>query len=320
MGALDWVAPVPGKDQTLPVCVLLHGAFQDSTSVTMSDLARSLSNRGMPVVVMNRRGYGGLVLDQPKLQIFGDDDDLDEVVALVSQQEPNRSIAIIGFSCGSGFAARYIGNRSRFSAWPPRNGNGSTPRLLCGVMYDPGYDVSPEGAIAKIRFPYSWFLNWSLKYHYAFRHHRSILNNAPQTAREGALDMMSPKANAVDTFKAARRLSGMYATHGDSSAWLDKQQPRVNAMDMPSLCINSRDDPICVWENVEAYRSQLDSNPNIALVELHRGAHGCKFGFWGFGTIVDPIIWEFIEACWQELQTHRGSNGVGKCPNEETSY
>merc|ERR1712003_433573 len=96
-----------------PVCVLLHGAFQDSVSVTITDLARHMASKGMPVVAMNRRGYGGLPLQDPdaKLAMFGFDEDLDEVLAVVQERYPGRHAAIIGFSCGSGFAWRYAGSR-----------------------------------------------------------------------------------------------------------------------------------------------------------------------------------------------------------------
>lgn len=44
-------------------------------------------------------------------------EDLDEVLLMVGQVAPNRPIAVVGFSCGSGFAGRYGALRSHLSAW-----------------------------------------------------------------------------------------------------------------------------------------------------------------------------------------------------------
>ena len=58
--ALDWVDPIQyGKAVApyAPIVVLLHGAFQGSESATMIDMAVDLARRGLPCVVMNRRGY-----------------------------------------------------------------------------------------------------------------------------------------------------------------------------------------------------------------------------------------------------------------------
>merc|ERR1740121_1651294 len=112
---------------------------------------------------MNRRGYGGLALQDPdtKLALFGFDEDLDEVLAAVRDRYPGRQAAIIGFSCGSGFAGRYAGSRgAALSAWEAQAEQcKALPRLLCAVAYDPGYTVSPDGAISRMRPPYSWVLN-----------------------------------------------------------------------------------------------------------------------------------------------------------------
>lgn len=311
--ALDWVHPASdaGASPVRPVCVLLHGAIQDSASVTMVDLACSLADRGLPVVVMNRRGYGGLKLeqDEAKVSMFGFDEDLDEVIRDVAKQKPGCPVAIIGFSCGSGFSGRYVGTRAHLSAWSDdglRHGSKAEgPQLLCGVAYDPGYNVSPDGAVAKIRPPYSWILNLAMKYCYVYRH-REAFSRKSASFNDLVRDLMSPKNGVRQTYRGLRRLSGI----DNSSAWLKSQQPELNSICMPSLLINSRDDPICVWENVRENFRDISSNPNLVLAELYRGAHGCKFGFWGFKAITDNMIAEFVQGAWHELQASREAAAV----------
>eukprot|EP00929_Paragymnodinium_shiwhaense_P076388 TRINITY_DN39274_c0_g1_i1.p1 TRINITY_DN39274_c0_g1~~TRINITY_DN39274_c0_g1_i1.p1 ORF type:complete len:445 (+),score=86.19 TRINITY_DN39274_c0_g1_i1:55-1389(+) len=310
--ALDWVAPSPAADDGMkPACILLHGAFQDSTSATMMNPACALAAHGNPVVVMNRRGYGGITLEgqEPQLHLFGLDEDLDEVLLAVGKRYPGRPVAVVGFSCGSGFSGRYVGNRSKLSVWgsgertaPPP---GQLPRLLCGVAYDPGYDVSPEGAVAKIRFPYNFVLGGCLKFFYVFRH-RGSLRRKSESLNDLVSHMLHPKnlfADAVDTYRKHRRLAG---TDG-SSAWLELQQPRIEKVQVPMLCINSRDDPICVWGNVEANWKAISSNPNVVLAELQRGAHGCKFDFFGYTSLADRMIVDFVDAAWQQHLQERTS-------------
>lgn len=333
--ALDWVLPAAPKaaDGHLPVVVLLHGAFQDSTSVTMSDMASDMAARGMPAVVMNRRGYGGINHGEGelKLTMFGFDEDLDDALLQVAKKQPGRPIAIVGFSCGSGFAGRYASNRAIWSAWAhqaPAAGDRRVgaataantasaadvvceggdkgavvkPKLLCSVAYDPGYDVSPEGAVSRIKPPYSWVVNYALKYFYVFRHRGELMKKSESTARLVG-DMLSPKSGAVETFRMGRRLSGV----GGSSAWLNMQEVKVREIALPSLLINSRDDPICVWSNVEDVMDDIKANPNLVLADLERGAHGCKFDFWGINNVAHSMIAEFVLSAAVELKTGSAS-------------
>lgn len=304
--ALDWADPPTrhpgnGATDTRPVCVVLHGAFQDSASATMVDMAKSLTLRGLPVVVMNRRGYGGLGLGEEqaaaKVTMFGFDTDLDEVLEAVNRRYPGRPVAIIGFSCGAGYATRFTGARAGLTAWQTKEEGKHVCRahLLCSVAYDPGYDVSPEGAVTLIRPPYSWVVNLMIKYCYVFRH-RGTLRGSSASADDIVNQAMSPTHGLQDTYKAIRRLAGA----GGSSAWLDMQQPRLEQVAVPSLMINSRDDPVCVWENVERFRADIVSNPNLVLAEMQQGSHGCKFGFWGFDSVAFAMIGEFVTASWKE--------------------
>lgn len=263
----------------------------------MVDLAYHVASKGMPVVVMNRRGYGGVALQDPdaKLAMYGFDEDLDEVLGSVSERMPGRPVAIIGFSCGSGFSGRYAGTRSHLSAWKDAPCSGQMPRILCAVAYDPGYDVSPEGAVSKISPPYSWCLNWGIKYSYVFRH-RIRLRQKSSSFNNLVSDMLSPKRGLGETYRLARRLSGATGSH----AYLNIQQPRIDKVGLPTLLINSRDDPICVWRNVLDSYKRIVSNPFLVLAELHRGSHGCKFDFWGCSSVTHKMITEFVFAAWDE--------------------
>ena len=87
---------------------------------------------------MNRRGYGDqeMAPETARVTLFGFDEDLDEVLLEVQRTAPGRPMAVIGFSCGSGFAGRYGALRSHLSAWAEEKNRCKTiPRLLCIVPW-----------------------------------------------------------------------------------------------------------------------------------------------------------------------------------------
>merc|ERR1719330_540487 len=148
-----------------------------------------------------------------------------------------------------------------------------------------------------MRPPYSWVLNWGIKYFYVFRH-RSALRQKSASFCKLVSEALSPRRGAVDTYKTVRKLSGA----GGSAAFLDIQQPKLEQVCVPALLINSRDDPICVWENVRDAYKTVEANPYYALAELQRGGHGCKFGFWGFQQVAHTMMSEFVLAAWHQLR------------------
>lgn len=309
--ACDWMEPPVIRDDA-PAVVLLHGAFQDSQSATMADLAQTLASRGLPVVVMNRRGYGGLPLQGTRrvLSLFGLDEDLDQVLAHVGQRLPGRPVALVGFSCGSGFGGRYLGTKraAQLSTWSgvkklsDDDGSPDLPQLLCGVAIDPGYTVGTRQGCAatRIRPPYSWALNLCLKYFYVFRHRRQIAARSPSSPE--LVKRMLRESSMHETYKLSRRLSGCE----DEDAWIRQQQANLGEISLPCLLLNSRDDPICVWDNVEANFGSILGNPNLALAEFRCGAHGCKFGLLGESVGHDLVV-EFIEGAQRELRRTRAS-------------
>ncbi|CAJ1366884.1 unnamed protein product [Effrenium voratum] len=294
--ALDWVVP-ERELQDGPVCILLHGAIQDSRSSTMKDLASELAQRGLLAVVMNRRGYGDLEMDAStaRVTLFGFDEDLDEVMLEVGKRAPGRPVAIVGFSCGSGQAGRYAAHRQHLSAWQDRGVSKTLPRLLCVVGYDAGYDVLH--AVHKVPWPYCWALDFAFRYQYVIRHRSTWAQKSPSSA-EVVKVALDPTQSFAKVYRNVTKLSGF----GCSTAWLENQQPQLNNIEVPCLLINSRDDPICVWQNVEDHKPLIQENPNLALVELRRGSHGCKFGFWGFSSMGRDMIGEFILSSWSELK------------------
>jgi pimeloyl-ACP methyl ester carboxylesterase len=280
---------------------MLHGALQDSRSITMASPARHFASLGSPAVIMNRRGYGGTELQQPRMAIFGFDDDLDDVLAAVERLFPGRPVAIFGFSAGSLYAARWAARRASQSAW--RGGP-----LLCTVLLDCGFDPDPYQE-SPVHFPFNFGVNLGLKWQYGVRHRQSFARS-PSGLRRRSVDkvIFSPKLESsyVETVGLA---GGELGSSVD--AWHEYMQADFSALPLPTLVINSRDDPICAVRNLERYRHRLMQSPNVCLVELEAGSHGCKFSFSGGETIANRLASEFIMAAAGEWRRQLESGAEG---------
>jgi hypothetical protein len=137
-----------------------------------------------------------------------------------------------------------------------------------------------------------------LKYWYGFLHRR-YLREVSGDFSEAVRRILSPFTGLAETYSYMQLLAGAES----EDAWRGFQQPCVADINVPSLFINSRDDPIARWENAEQHREALASNPNLLLAELQSGAHNCKYGFWGVTSIADAMISEFVLSSWDELRS-----------------
>jgi pimeloyl-ACP methyl ester carboxylesterase len=285
-----------------PVVLMIHGAIQGSTSATMVSPAQHFASLGAPAVVMNRRGYAGLELNKPRMSVFGFDDDLDDVLAVVEKRFPGRLVALLGFSAGSMYAARWAARRASLSAW-----HGGP--LLCTVLLDCGFDPDPDQE-SPVQFPYSVACALGMKYQYGIRHRRSFARS-PSGVRQKSVDQVIFSPKLESTYKASAGLAG--GEVGSSvDAWHAYSQADFTALPFPTLVIQSRDDPICAVRNLERYRHRLMQSPNVCLVEFEAGSHGCKFPFGGGESAANRLVSDFIIAAAEEWRRQLDSGVSGR--------
>ena len=301
--ALDWVHPGSAPTLGSPVCLLIHGVAQSSSSVTMSDLACKLADHGWPTVVMNRRGYelplaqsSGTSTNgelQPNLSLWGTDSDVDDILSHLGERYPESKVAIIGFSAGSALSCRYVCKRKQLSAWDPK---ADDRRVLCSVAIDPGYEVGlSKGPFGNMPWPYSIAISVAIKYHYFLKHH-SLLRQSPKH-RHLVFAALNPFGSVSDTVRATMKLSE-FETEEQFEA--EHEVPMSGAA-VPLLLINSRDDPICLWNLVEQCKPIIKRTPLVVTADMARGAHGCKHGFYGAGTVSHDMVIEFVASCQTEF-------------------
>jgi len=287
--AVDWLHPSNTPPAGMPVIVCFHGAFQGSISTQMADIAKMGHAEGMPVIIINRRGYG-TTLTVPKVNVTGFDEDTDEILQKdVSKRYPGHPLVLVGFSAGSVQAVRYAANRG--------GSNVSLPRILCAVGLDFAWDMSLTGLPQQCLFPYNYVMSVLAWYTYAQQNARTL--SRTESAAH-AVCQMSPKnivarssnSVAVTQARILRRFSG-------SQDW-DSERPSLGKVKVPCLLINSLDDPLCVPVLMgQATAKEAKTNPWIATVVLRLGSHGGKLGFSGFrDPVYTQMIREFILAAW----------------------
>jgi len=102
--SLDW-AGTEGR----PIVIVVPGLTGDSTSPYVLRLVHELVEANFHVACFNPRGRGGNILQSPLLYSVGFTEDLRRVIALVSTSHPSTPIFAVGYSLGSNYLAKYMG-------------------------------------------------------------------------------------------------------------------------------------------------------------------------------------------------------------------
>ncbi|CAL1534850.1 unnamed protein product [Lymnaea stagnalis] len=249
--AMDWVVHphVKVKRKTITILVippLTEGAAQ------VSHICYKASIRGYKAVVFNRRGHGGSYLTTPKLQSFGDPADLRQVIKYIKLRMPKSPLAAVAYGTGCGLLMSYLGEF------------GSSALLTVGVCVSPCYDAPQRFATGGTSL-YDLVLLLRLK---------SLLC---QHAKALAPVLDLDKAMSAWTFSEHHRLvyCPLYG-YSDLEQFWEMNNPirDVDDIEVPVLCINSLDDPICACSDIPYDLFQC--YPNFLLVVTSKGGH-CGF-------------------------------------------
>ena len=103
---LDWTL-----NRTGPVVLVLHGLEGSSRSPYARGLLQAVQGRGWRGVVMHFRGCSGEPNRLPRSYHSGDTGDLDAVVRLLRQREPQTPLAVAGYSVGGNVLLKWLGEQ-----------------------------------------------------------------------------------------------------------------------------------------------------------------------------------------------------------------
>eukprot|EP00051_Salpingoeca_urceolata_P019367 m.282091 g.282091 ORF g.282091 m.282091 type:complete len:397 (-) comp19405_c0_seq15:68-1258(-) len=256
--ALDWVEagramdPAGAEDvgqafATERILVILPTLTSSGPEVY--PLAAEAVAAGYRPVIFLKRGHG-VPLTTPRLQGFGEIDDLSLCLNEVRRRHPDALLLGIGLSAGSGLLASYFGC------------TGSESVLEAGVMVSPGYDARKLFLDGDLKWPFDQALAASLKQLY----------QANQTELEPVV--CPRRMSQCSTVREVDLV--LYAEphgHKDLDAYWNVNNPmrEFHRVAKPVLSINALDDPVCVSSQIPW--DQFRQHPMGMLCATQLGSH-----------------------------------------------
>ena len=285
--ALDW--GVTGEDvlrKKNAIMVVIPDVTGDAGSV--SHLCHAAFNKGMRVVVFNRRGHGGSPLTTPRLCTFGDPVDLRQAVKYITGLYPTAKVTAVSIGAGSGLLLSYLGEY------------GSSTHLSAAACISPLYDA--EVVYGK-PLPQPYDLMRLLRMNLLLSGHYRTLSksvNIEDVARCRSLPQFEDLVFC--------RQSGS----SDMTEYWDNNNPmrEVDEISVPLICINSLDDPIYSANNIPY--DLFTIYPNFLLVLTELGGH-C--GFLQGGHLMswaNKLVLEYLAAVMKFSSTEGKNNFIAR--------
>ncbi|XP_028563255.2 protein ABHD15 [Podarcis muralis] len=295
--ALDWVAgPVDGGRKATDAAVLLvvpnaTGAI----SRNVQQLCRLALRQGYHPVIFNRRGHNGCPLTTPRLQPFGDPDDLKEAVAYIRFRHPTRTLFAASEGSGSGLLLSYLGECGSSS-------------YLCGAA-----------CISPILKAQDWFeagLPWLYEWSLLLPQKRNVSRYTEALEKVVEMDRVLG-SSSLRAFEAALFCPQRGQKMSWETYWASNDPLRdVDEVAVPVLCLCSADDPVRGAPEDTIPWELFQSNPFFFLLLSPHGGH-CGFlgkdpkGSWG-----NAVVLEYLQTLAEFL---RGEERVKDKPRRRTA-
>lgn len=248
--SVDWIGlDLPDDTPTLLVLHTISGNPQ-----SMRGFVRYIrENLGWRVALCVRRGHGELVLKTPSFNTMGNTDDFAEQIKHIQHCFPQSDLYATGISAGSGVLAQYLGKVGK-----------DTP-IKAAVAYCPAYDM--RHAFTRAVPFYSKMMAKKL----------NKLFITPNKEIFQHLNSYNDLVSAQDLHEFHQHL---YEVAGNESTedYMQKSNPSVvfDEIKIPTLILNSKDDPVCHIDNVYENQHRIEAMDNVILVLTERGSH-CAF-------------------------------------------
>lgn len=297
--ALDWArhrAPPGSHAPTRPHARKGTLVFMHTVTATrpeaygLADFVLEALACGWEPVVHVRRGCGGLRLRSLRWNPLGCADDLDDALAAVRAARPEGPIVCVALSAGCAPLARYLGDK------PER---ADQIRIAGAVMIAPAYSM--PAAWELVRWPYSQIVTRRLQHHFLAGHNRAVFQDHP--AYSAAMAASSLPA----FFSAVMPLCG----YADLDTFIEQCDPGPvrRHIRVPTLAINSLNDPLAVRDNIDRHFFGSGVNGQCALATVRRGSH-IEFFEWREGAWTRPwamdVALEFVASAVADAELAQG--------------
>lgn len=251
-------------DLTDPICVVLHGLAGGSHEALIRNLGQILtgSDTNWDVVVVNARGCCRTKITTGKLYHALSTDDVLEVLVELQKRYPSRPIYTVGFSFGALVLLNFLGEM----------GEKANLLVKAAVVIGCPWDLAGSAR----------HLNRSLSGRYMFGPSLTEFLNKLVKSNLKELQEHVPEIFTDEAVKRARLVkktaewddiftckTAGFDTVGDYYDAGSPQQ-RLHNISVPTLIINSTDDPAI---DPELPLKEVEANSNLAMVETNLGGH-----------------------------------------------
>lgn len=274
--SVDWL----GLDlpENTPTMLVLHTISGNPQS--MRGFVRYVrENLGWRVALCVRRGHGELGLKTANFNTMGNTDDFAAQIEHIQACFPQSDLYATGISAGSGVLAHYLGKVGH-----------NTP-IKAAVAYCPAYDM--RNAFTRAVPFYSKMMAKKL--------HKLFIT--PNKAVLQHLDSYDALTNTQDLHEFHQHL---YEVAGNESIedYMLKSNPSevFDSIKVPTLILNSKDDPVCHIDNVYEHQHRIEAMDNVILVLTDRGSHCAYFEGMTAKPWANRLITEYFSSVY-ELQT-----------------
>jgi len=318
---LEQRAEVANDECMLPLdapAILIDGGLTcTAQDVPGSSFLRLAVTRGFRVVVLERRGHA-LPLTKPRWNLFGDSDDLEQMVHVIREKLPKAPFFWLGISSGSKLPIEAMGKFDERR----KNGDTSAPQFVATACLCPGYNL--ETCFMGFGFPYKYICRSSVRSKF-LQENEAVLRSHNSEAYEKAVQ--APDLQSL-LYHAAP-----FAGYPSAKEYFAAENPVLFAplITTPTLVINSMDDPCTVVQNCYGkmpgrddgltFVEMIERSPCGLLLITPSGSH-CPFldgTFWPFvrvpqalgGLVIaswaDRCILEFFEGYLGERSASNGN-------------
>ena len=236
-----------------PTILVLHTITGSPAS--MRELVRDLYQvTGWRIALCLRRGHAGLPLSVPKINLFGNTQDLREQIEHIQQRLPYSKLYAVGSSAGTGLLVRYLGEEES-----------STP-IQAAFALCPGYNT--ETGFSNVHPFYSRLMAKKLNAHFLKPYEQHWRN----------LESLKQLSVAKDLFDFEKTYY-QFAGFENYDAYCKATNPIYvfEKIRVPLMILNSEDDPVCHIRNLEPYKEVIQHMPNMAVVTTKKGSHCCFY-------------------------------------------
>lgn len=252
------------SELTDPICVVLHGLAGGSHEALIRNLGQILSESetNWDVVVVNARGCCRTKITTGKLFNALSTSDVSDVLIELQKRYPNRPIYAVGFSFGAVMLANFLGE------WGEKAKLLVKAAVLIGCPWDLAASARHLDRSLTGRFLFgpslTEFLNKLLKSNL-----KELREHVPEIFTE---ENIKEARSVKKTFQWDNIIT--CKTAGFDTVWdyykAGSPQQRMSKISVPTLIINSTDDP-AVDANLPI--AEVLANPHLAMVETNLGGH-----------------------------------------------